>query len=100
MSKTNPKKPVHRVKAGPIEVSIWENDSREGTFFSMTLGRFYKDKQDKWQTADSFGVRNELNILDAVQEACAWARSQEGAELPPAAELVDQVDTRTNGAHA
>lgn len=71
-------KPAHTIKCGPIEAAIWENDGKEGAFFTFTLGRFYKDRNDEWQTSDSFGARNELDAIQAVQQATSWIRSQEG----------------------
>jgi len=76
-----PKKPIHRVKSGAIEATIWENDSREGTFFSFTLGRLYKTGNE-WKSSASYGQRNAVDVGTAAMMAATWIGAQEAAILP------------------
>jgi len=95
MNKTEPKKPVHRVKVGPVQANVWENESREGVFYSMTFERFYK-AGDEWKSSPSFGQRNAGAVAEAAMEAACWIRGKEGAELPPATDQTESI----NGAPA
>jgi len=83
--KPEPKKPVHRVKSGAIEATIWENDGREGTFLSFTLGRLYKIGNE-WKTSASYGQRNAADVGAAAMMAATWIAAQEAAALPEAHE--------------
>jgi len=71
---SNTPKPVQSFKCGTVQAVIWKNTGKKGEFYSVTLGRSYKDAEEKWHTSDSFGV-NDLSAVNTVLEhAEAWLR--------------------------
>lgn len=71
---SNTPKPVHSFTCGTVQAVMWKNTSKSGALYSVTLGRSYKDAEEKWQTSDSFGV-NDLSAVNTVLEhAEAWLR--------------------------
>ena len=57
-------KPVDRVRLGRIAAAIWRNDTKDGTFFNVTVERSYRDG-DNIKSSDSFG-RDDLLLLAKV----------------------------------
>ena len=69
-------KPVKKVRAGAVSVSIFENTGkgRNGestTFSSVVLQKRYKDKSGDWQTSGS------LNVNDLPKAALLLNRAYE-----------------------
>ena len=69
-------KPVKKVRAGAISVSIFENTGKgrngeEITFSSVVLQKRYKDKNGDWQTSGS------LNVNDLPKAAMLLNRAYE-----------------------
>lgn len=61
-------KPVAKIKQGRIAADIWQNDSEQGTRFTVTLSRSYRNKEDgTWKTTTSFG-RDDLLLLAKVAD--------------------------------
>ncbi len=57
--------PVAKFRAGAVSAALWENDidvkGRTITILKATVQRRYKDKDDNWQSSDSFN-RNEIPL--------------------------------------
>jgi hypothetical protein len=68
-------KPVHKIRAGALEVAIWRNDSEKGPFYSVTMNRSYK-KGEEWKQADSFGSDDLLLLAKLLDQAHSWIISQ------------------------
>ena len=72
-------KPVHKIRLGQIEAAIWENNAGEGkpngAFYSVTLGRNYKDGEE-WKTAQNFGRDDLLVVGKAADLAHSWIHEQ------------------------
>jgi hypothetical protein len=62
MSSNN--RPVQEIRLGRVKAAVWENETRNGTRFSVTVQRIYKDGEE-WKTSDSFG-RDDLPLLAKV----------------------------------
>ena len=60
------KQPVHEIRLGRIKATIWENDTRNGTRYNVTLTRLYKDG-DEWKDSASFG-RDDLPLVAKVAD--------------------------------
>lgn len=45
--------PEKTIKVGGIQLAIWANDTGKGVFHSITIDKFYKDK-DEWKRTKSF----------------------------------------------
>ena len=54
--KKNP--PVQEFKAGGIRAKIWKNPGKEGSYYTVSLERSYKDKEGNWQTTQSLRVND------------------------------------------
>ena len=73
MTENTKPKPVNKVRFGPIEVSEWENTSKDGfTFPSFTLKRSYRDRDDQWcEQKISLNRDGLLRVAAAAQQAFA-----------------------------
>lgn len=65
------KQPYKKMRMGAVSATAWENkvktkDGKDAVFFTVTIERNYKDKEDKWQTTSSFRVND---LADAMQLA-------------------------------
>lgn len=69
------KKPAHEAKQGRVLVTIWENQGRNGTFYSLTVGRLYKTGND-WKTSASLSRKDIPLARTALEEAAAWLASK------------------------
>ena len=64
-------RPVHEIKIGSVRAAIWENSSRQGRWFRVSVTRIYRDG-DEWREAHSFG-RDELPIVSKIADmAYSW----------------------------
>ena len=77
--------PVKKFKAGQVNCALWENEitvnGRIVSKMNATLERRYKDKNDKWQSSNSFG-RNDIPLaiycLEKAFEMMLEERSANG----------------------
>jgi len=51
----NSKRPTH-YKNFPIDVSLWENKSKNNVFYTFNIQRVYKDKNNKWKNTSTFRI--------------------------------------------
>jgi hypothetical protein len=72
-------KPVHKIRAGALSVSIWQNDGEKGPWYSVTPSRSYK-QGDQWKDSDSFGLDDLLLLAKLLDEARGWIRHAEQAD--------------------
>lgn len=79
-------KPIHEIKLGRVRAAVWENESANGPFRSVTLSRLYKDEAGKWADAASFD-RDDLPLVAKVADlAHTWVyenRPSPGPADPP-----------------
>ena len=61
--------PAATLMAGRLRVVIWENESKEGKWFSMTLTRSYKDSKGNWQQATTLGRDDALTASELLRLA-------------------------------
>lgn len=88
------KKPTHKIRYGAIQASIWKNESNTGdSWYSVTLGRRYKDDDEHWQTSHSLGMRDLPLLVSASQSAYQWIHENTGTEKGEAKEGAE-VETR------
>jgi hypothetical protein len=78
-------KPAHKIRVGTLSVTIWENSSEKGTWYSVTPSRGYKDKDDTWKESDSYGYDDLLTIAKLLDQAHSWIQEQQ-AKRPATAE--------------
>lgn len=58
--------PVHEVRLGRIKGLVWENETQNGTRYSVTISRLYKD-DDSWHESNSFD-RDDLPLVAKVAD--------------------------------
>jgi hypothetical protein len=59
---TDKKKPIQKVQSGPVTGAIWENEGKDGTFFSATFERSYKDGED-FKNSTSYGANDLAHLI-------------------------------------
>jgi len=62
--------PEKKFKAGPVTATIWKNQAtrpngEKAEYYTVTIERSYKDKDDKWQTTNSLRI-NDLPKADLI----------------------------------
>jgi hypothetical protein len=71
----NKTQPVHEIRLGAVKVAIWENATRNGTLFNVTVQRLYRD-DDQWKHSDSFGRDDLLLLAKLADQAHTWICGQ------------------------
>ena len=65
------KTPVHTIRVGNVEAAVWENQSRNGSFYSTTFSRKYKTDQGI-RNSDSYSGTALLALAKAADLAQTW----------------------------
>jgi hypothetical protein len=65
-------RPVFEARFGRLRVSVWRQESDKGPWFNVVLSRSYKDESGQWQTANSFGARDLLEVAKLCDVAHTW----------------------------
>ena len=65
MTSATKQRPIHEIRLGSVKAAIWQNQTANGTRYSVSLQRLYKDEAGKWQSTESFG-RDELPVVEKV----------------------------------
>ncbi len=66
-------KPVHEVRLGRIRASVWLNtNSKQESWYSVTLTRGYKDQQGQWKNSHSLGLDDLLVAGEVLKQAALW----------------------------
>lgn len=60
------KKPYSQTRFGAIKGVVWENEGKNGLWFTVTFERIYKDK-GQWRSSSSFG-EEDLLVLAKVAD--------------------------------
>ncbi len=87
-------KPVHKIRAGPVVVALWENEAvvsgRNVTMLKATVERRYKDASGVWKSTGSYG-RNEIPLVVwCLQKAYEYMLEEHTEDEPaPAEEVVE-----------
>jgi len=62
--------PVKRIQAGQIQVSVWENQSKEGKkFYSFTFQKRYTTEEGKWESTNTLMLNDLPKANLAIQKA-------------------------------
>lgn len=78
----NLRRPAHTLRMGPLQASIWENQTQQGKMYSVTFDRSYKDGEN-WKRSASFGRGNLLMVARLAEQAFDWIAAQ-SAQQPKA----------------
>src|SRR5262245_55922861 len=70
-------RPAHECRIGRIRATIWQNHHEtQGTWYSITLTRSYKDGEGQWKSASSFGRDDLLVVGEVTRMAFHWIHRQ------------------------
>lgn len=70
------KAPVHEIRFGLIKAAIWQNQTKSGDRFNITVSRIYKNG-DRWIESSQFGRDDLLLVSKAADEAHTWIFQQQ-----------------------
>lgn len=71
-------RPANELRFGSIKVVIWQNESRNGPMYNVTVSRLYREGET-WKESHSFG-HDDLPVLAlALQDAYFWIHNQDAA---------------------
>ncbi len=73
------KPPVAKLQDGRIFLSIWERATDKGRFYSITLERRYKNKNEEWASSRSL---NEDDLLGASELPEAGLQGDQASPQP------------------
>lgn len=89
------KRPTHEIRFGAIRATIWANENRDGSrWYSVTLGRLYKDNSGQWQIAQHFKMRNMPDVARAAATAQDWM--EQHTVLPEAKTQLQETVQQAN----
>lgn len=71
-------RPIHEVRLGRVKAAIWQNETENGTWYSVVITRLYR-KDDRWETSTSFG-RDDLPLVTKVADLAHTWIYQHGGE--------------------
>lgn len=63
------KPPVAKLRIGLLSASIWERTTDNGTFYSVTFERRYRDAKGDWHGTQSFDKSNLLTLAKLADQA-------------------------------
>ncbi len=68
------KGPEKKFRAGAIAATVWKNQAKnptngEGTYFTISVDRSFKDKDGKWQSNSSFRLSDLPKVSLVTQKA-------------------------------
>lgn len=76
--------PIEQVRLGTIRAAIWENQGQNGTRYTATLSRLYRDK-DQWKSSHTLG-RDDLllgaKVLDLAHSRIMTLQKQAEPQAP------------------
>lgn len=62
-------KPVKTLYSGTLSLSVWQNETEKGKFYSFTFVKSYKDEEDNWQQTQTLHESDLLVLMSLIQEA-------------------------------
>jgi hypothetical protein len=68
-------RPVFVARYGTVKASVWENETRKGSMFNVTVIRSYKDG-DTWKDSTSFGFDDLLVLGKALNDCHSYIHEQ------------------------
>ncbi len=74
------KQPVQKFREGAVQVAVWQNESRNGDFYSLTFQRSYTDAEGAWHNATSFPLSALYGLMVASVRAYLWVRQNTATE--------------------
>ncbi len=97
-------RPVERIKVGVVQAAIWMNRGANGSVYSATFQRSYRDpKTNGWKSSTSFGTGELLQLSTAANRAHSRIlvlreaeRQQDQSVIPTSANTTDRKQRPAN----
>ena len=74
MNNEQEKKPYAEITSGSVRAAIWKNETTEGTRFSFSLSRSYRNEENQPRFSRSFEPEHMSSVFMCVSMACARIR--------------------------
>jgi hypothetical protein len=72
--------PEHKVHYGRVDVAVWQRQTDDGrAWYSFTVSRPYKDRDDRWQRTSSLDEDDLLPAAQALERTYDWVQQQRQA---------------------
>ena len=72
--------PLTRFTNGKIQVSVWENEGKKGTYHSVRINKRYQDpKTGEWKDSTSYFPSEIVALQDLLKQTAEFVEKQEGA---------------------
>jgi hypothetical protein len=68
--------PEHKIHYGRVDLAIWKRQGEGGSWYSTSITRSYKDKDDQWQRTPNLDEEDLLPAARALEEAFTWMQTQ------------------------
>ena len=68
-TETEKKKPAQTFRKGTVKAAVWENEGKDGVFYSVTFSRSYKAGEDGWRNTSSFNEGDLEALADVAFQA-------------------------------
>ncbi|MET1414383.1 hypothetical protein ABVF61_19075 [Roseibium sp. HPY-6] len=65
----NGEPPASVIRDGDLKASIWENEGRNGTYFTTTFAKTYRDSNDKPRDTSVFNNSDLLRVSELARQA-------------------------------
>lgn len=76
--------PVHKIRIRNVSGAIWSNARQDGTtYLTFTVSRSYRDDQNNWHSATSFGAPDGFILAEVCRQCALWiVNSTQNSEIP------------------
>lgn len=73
-------KPIHTIRLGAIQASVWSNPGQHGPFYDVTIDRRFRDPKEQWQSSSSFGRDDLLVVAKLADVAHTYICERQASE--------------------
>ncbi len=81
--KPDPVHPAFKSQSGSVQLAVWQNDANvdgeERTFYTVTMERSYKDRNDEWQKTTQLRQSDLGDAIACLQSAQRFLMKEETA---------------------
>ena len=72
-------KPVHKIRLGGLQATVWKNHGDKGSWYSVIPCRSYR-QEENWKETDSLGFDDLLPMAKLLDLAHSWIMHQHQAD--------------------
>jgi hypothetical protein len=64
-------RPRFKYRHGGVELTVWENQTQNGTMYNTTISNSYKDEKGEWKPTSNYSPTDLLVLAEFAREAFA-----------------------------